>query len=63
MILKYVTIFKTVKLYSIKASNANISYLFYGGKTMNKKIKTEDVDHLIDDLICLKTKKDSYNFL
>lgn len=63
MILKYVTIFKTVKLYSIKASNANISYLFYGGKTMNKKIKTDAVDHLIDALLCLKTKEESYNFL
>ena len=30
---------------------------------MNKKIKTEAVDHLIDALLCLKTKEESYNFL
>ena len=30
---------------------------------MNKKIKTDSVDHLIDALLCLKTKEESYNFL
>ena len=30
---------------------------------MNKKIKTEAVDHLIDALLCLETKEESYNFL
>ena len=30
---------------------------------MNKKIKTEAVDHLIDALLCLKTREESYNFL
>ena len=34
-----------------------------GGKTLTKKIKPDSVDHLIDALLCLKTKEESYNFL
>ena len=30
---------------------------------MNKKIRTDAVDHLIDALLCLETKEESYNFL
>ncbi len=30
---------------------------------MNKKIKTAEVEHLIDALLCLKTKEECYNFL
>ncbi len=30
---------------------------------MNKKIKTDAVDHLVDALLCLETKEESYNFL
>ncbi|MDE6914347.1 MAG: TrpR YerC/YecD [Lachnospiraceae bacterium] len=30
---------------------------------MNKKIKTDAVDHLIDALLCLETKEECYNFL
>ena len=30
---------------------------------MNKKIKTEAVEHLIDALLCLRTKEECYNFL
>lgn len=30
---------------------------------MNKKIKTEAVDHLIDAILCLKTREEGYNFL
>ena len=30
---------------------------------MNKKIKTDAVDHLIDALLCLETREESYNFL
>lgn len=29
---------------------------------MNKKIKTPAVDHLIDAILCLQTKEESYNF-
>lgn len=29
---------------------------------MNKKIKTAAVDHLIDAILCLETKQESYNF-
>jgi len=31
--------------------------------SMNKKIKTDTVDHLIDAILCLKTKEECYNFL
>lgn len=55
-----VTIFKAVKLYSIKVME---NLLFEGDRFMNKKIKTEAVDHLIDALLCLETKEESYNFL
>ena len=30
---------------------------------MNKKIKTEAVEHLIDALLCLRTKEECYNFI
>lgn len=30
---------------------------------MNKKIRTDAVDHLIDALLCLKTKEEGYHFL
>jgi TrpR-related protein YerC/YecD len=33
-----------------------------GGYKMNKKLKTAAVDHLIDAILCLKTKEESYNF-
>lgn len=29
---------------------------------MNKKIKTESVDHLFDAVLCLETKKECYDF-
>ena len=29
---------------------------------MNKKIKTEAVDHLFDAIMCLKTKEECYSF-
>ena len=29
---------------------------------MNKKIRTEDVDHLFDGILCLKTKEECYHF-
>lgn len=29
---------------------------------MNKKIKTPAVDHLIDAILCLKNREESYNF-
>jgi TrpR-related protein YerC/YecD len=29
---------------------------------MNKKIQTEAVDHLLDAILCLKTKEECYNF-
>lgn len=29
---------------------------------MNKKIKTESVDHLFEAVLCLKTKEECYNF-
>ena len=32
------------------------------GGTMNKKIKTESVDHLFEAVLCLKTKEECYNF-
>ena len=45
----------SVKLYSIKSQ----------GKwcTMNKKIKTAAVDHLIDAILCLKTREEGYDLL
>ena len=30
---------------------------------MNKKIKTDAVDHLIDALLCLENRDEGYNFL
>lgn len=30
---------------------------------MNKKIKTEAVDHLFDAIMCLKDKEECYSFL
>lgn len=30
---------------------------------MNKKIKTETVDHLIDALLCLETREEAYSLL
>ena len=29
---------------------------------MNKKIRTEEVDHLFDGILCLKTKEECYHF-
>lgn len=29
---------------------------------MNKKLKTEAVDHLFDAVLCLKTREECYNF-
>ena len=29
---------------------------------MNKKIKTDAVDHLLDAILCLETKEECYNF-